>query len=68
MKFIYHENDRFKKNDLSFRLCISETANYIDCLNLKNETQNKINNCEETRKKYLSCINNNFNGTKVIFK
>lgn len=66
MKSLYDNNYRNKKNDFYFRLCITETANYIECLNLQSEPQNKKNNCEELRKKYLSCVNyNNLNENKT---
>jgi len=67
MKSVYDKNNINNKNDFYFRLCITETANYIECLNLQNETQNKNYNCEELRKKYLSCVNynNSLNENKI---
>lgn len=70
MSFVSNNNnDKFKKNEIiHFNLCITQSANYIKCLNLQNEIQNQKINCEEIRKEYLSCINNNFNRSKVNIK
>lgn len=68
MTFVCNKNDKLNKNEnLCFNLCITQTANYIKCLNLQNEINQKIN-CEEIRKKYLSCINDNFNQIKGNLK
>ena len=66
MSFVSNNNDKFKKNEIIyFDLCITQSANYIKCLNLQNEIQNKKINCEEVRKEFLSCINANFDRSKV---
>lgn len=69
MSFASNNNDKIKKNEIIyFDLCITQTANYIKCLNLQNEIQNQKFNCEEIRKEYLSCMHNNFNRNKVNLK
>jgi len=58
-----NKNDTYKKYEILYiRLCSKQTADYVKCLN--NDYQDGID-CEELRKKYVSCINSNNNNNNI---
>jgi len=59
------KKDNIKFDTFYVRLCSTEIADYIKCLNLQNEKIDKKYNCQEVKTKYLACINsNNYNSTR----